>query len=311
MINDTKGKDTKHCWTYHRNGNYFAALLEDPELVGDCSHEHEIEVGFKDIDENAPTCEKKDRYFNNFYPEKVFLNMLNELNEEQDESFRYGLNAGKSWEEYAQVMISKKIQCETNDFTQRYSTVIREQPYFYKSKDLSVDFFVPFSSKQEEQYVIELKVEGNKEKFASSYTFAEVLSNSKGREKMDFGKLKLWRQKKTKEKHLKNKKWLVLIMKSTTKKCQDVVNWTYGINNAHCKDSSWRKDWEEPFHLQTKDLKGDDFFKKAVVWVLTSGNAEDGVLYVLVCLEKNERDCKETPKYPSDVSIVKEKKLKG
>jgi hypothetical protein len=169
---------------------------------------------------------------------------------------------------------------------------------------------VPLSRKHDEQYAIELKVEVNNKKFSSSYTFAEVLSNtkstSKGLKTMDFGKLKLWKKSR------KNKRWLVLIMKSTTEKCIDVVNWTYGIDNAHCSDASWRKDWEKPYHLQTKDLSvDDDFFKKAVVWVLTSGNTENDVLYVLVCLQRGMKDCNNPPMSISTKAQQREKKLKG
>lgn len=274
-ILETMMRDYGGCWEFKKDKDFVAVLLSVDR--GDCSNVlNRYRRGFLSdripFIMDPPECRQK--LVSNFEskPEANFLSLL----KNQKDDILYSLRDRKIWENHAEVLISKIMQCQTSGFS--YSKKIRNIEY-PGDKTEHVDFFLQAKNRN---YAIELEVQvGPTRNLSGKYSVEQAL-------RKEIHKLQNWDKNNEKE-----ARWVVLILESTYDQCNNIVKWVEG-RSARCP-TEFNQRWIEPTEIGTKDTRdyiNPNFeYPQATIWVQTTH--QEGVertpfdaLLILVCIEK-------------------------
>jgi hypothetical protein len=217
-VRSLQGKEW--CWTIVGNKGFVAALIKVDDKVKVCAKDHEYATSqLKSLksDQWKPksVCLKESRTENKKRKRKAVKaemgvqEFIQEILLQDSVLFRGAINQKEAWEVYAQVLISKRLQC-THGIG--YLEPIRELPYSQANlQGEKIDFAF---TRGDHEYAIEMKVDVNG-KFMK-------LNPVDALEK-EIAKLGKWKPESP-----CIKRWVVLIMEENEEHCKAISKWLGG-----------------------------------------------------------------------------------
>ena len=266
----------KSCWFMHQNEGFVALLhrfskgneekckIRKIGLITNLGRKFQNQFVFM----KPSGCRNKFHQFPTDNPEEAFLSII----QTESATFKKALPKGgmkvNAWEKHAQVVISKKLQCDTNNFS--YGEKLREHSGFGGNRK-KVDLLL------KRKYAIEVKVEVQANHLEGSKTFNTAMYD-------EITKMKTWKPSVDGQ-----SRWLFAIMNADTKNCNTVYKWSQDRSSSIAKTCDEWGRLGSPMMIGSKSISNgirNSFFTNAYTWVSVSGDRSDIVLYVLVCLER-------------------------
>lgn len=268
----------KNCWFVYEHDGFLAVLHREERNYRECSNQvqrkskQEKKSPFtkveKATEQKVKGCENVEHGMTPEDPEIQFLSII----KNDYLQYKKALQRGYNWGKHAQVIISKRLQCDTMDYN--YKNRIRKMPY---GNGRNVDLYL------EEVYAIEIKVETKTQQLEGG-TFENVMI-------IEIDKLKKWKPS------ARQRRWVVAIMDASDANCELIHSWAnierYASTNQ-TKTKEFRycpTTWDGAVtNIGTRELVKGDFFENAVVWTLKTKRPHN-VLFILICLDGITSDC--------------------